>query len=60
MHKWFCWGTLKERVNLEASEVGRVILKLMQTEQDRRVWLGLMWLKNRDKWQAVGNVVKVL
>jgi hypothetical protein len=31
-HKWFGWETLKERVNLETPEVGRVILKWLQTE----------------------------
>jgi len=39
------WGNLMEREHLEDPGIeGRIILKLIFTRWDGRVWIGLMWL----------------
>ena len=43
---WFRWGNLMERDHLGDLGIDeRIILKLIFNKSDRRVWIGLIWLR---------------
>jgi hypothetical protein len=36
---------------------GRKLLKYILKKQGRRLWSGFIWLKNRDEWWVLVNIV---
>ena len=54
LHRWLCWGNLKERNQLQDLDVdGRIILKCILNKQAGMVWTGFVFSDGRVKWQTV-------
>jgi len=54
LHRWLCWGNLKERSHLQNLDVdGRIILKSILKKQAGMMWTGFVFSDDRVKWQTV-------
>jgi hypothetical protein len=54
LHRWLCWGNVKERNHLQDLDVdGRIILKCILKKQAGMVWTESVFSDDRVKWQTV-------
>jgi hypothetical protein len=61
MHTAFWQGNLDERNHLEDLDVGgEIIFKRMLKKSSRKSWTELIWLRLRDEWRDVVNMVTYL
>jgi len=57
----FWWGNLRERDQLEDPGIDvRIILRWIFRKWDVRAWTGSIFLRFRDRWQALVNAVMKL